>query len=259
MTDEIKKAAFDSGLIQINNEVFRQGGYITVAELVEKYKDTYDITYEDGTYEERKDYLLEYKKPNDSFGSYDRSGQLLGNILKLTPKTGSNKELRSIDAVICNFTSPEEKITIDKGIVIGYNFAYGPVTSSGSSARTVHSAWLPQGVGLTSTLNHEKNLREIPDGLKEANENYTLKSFTELLNQQGFSLSENLPGSFREGKAEEYDKKYKKVSNSNYIQAYSVGETNLFGVKPVYEYTIFFDSNTDKMSETRFALVGFIE
>lgn len=259
-TDEIKNAAFDSGLIQINNEVFQQGGYITVAELVEKYKDTYDITYEDGTYEERKDYLLEYKEPNDSFGSYDRSGQLLGNILELTPKTGNNKELRSIYAVIGNYTSPEEKITIDKGIVIGYNFAHGPVTSSGSSARTVHSAWLPQGIGLTSMLNHAKNhLREVPDDLKEANENYTLKSFTELLNQQGFSLSEKIPGSFSASKAEEYYKKYRVVSNSNYIKAYGVGETNLFGSKPVYEYTIFFDSNTDKMSETRFALVGFIE
>ena len=53
-TDEIINASLDSGLIQINNDVFQQGGYMTVAELAAQYSDKYEITYKDGTYEHRR-------------------------------------------------------------------------------------------------------------------------------------------------------------------------------------------------------------
>ena len=43
-TEEIKNAPLNSGYIQIGDTVFRSGGYMTVAEFVEKYKDKYDVS-----------------------------------------------------------------------------------------------------------------------------------------------------------------------------------------------------------------------
>ena len=110
MTDEIKNAALDSGFIQINNEVFQQGGYITVADFVEKYKDSYDITYESsglkkGTYEDCKEFLVEYLELNRYFDTTMVAGMAMKQpyALKLTPKNGDNKSLRSLYAVIGNF------------------------------------------------------------------------------------------------------------------------------------------------------------
>ena len=57
--EEIIEADFDSLLIQIDGHILRQGGYMTVKELVEECGDDFDFFYEDGPYEERRDYLLE--------------------------------------------------------------------------------------------------------------------------------------------------------------------------------------------------------
>jgi hypothetical protein len=45
-TKEIKKADFASGLVQIGDDVFRSGGYITVKEFVEKYGDKFELSYD---------------------------------------------------------------------------------------------------------------------------------------------------------------------------------------------------------------------
>ena len=43
-TEEIKNASFRSGYIQIGDTVFRTGGYITVADFVDKYGDKFDMS-----------------------------------------------------------------------------------------------------------------------------------------------------------------------------------------------------------------------
>lgn len=43
-TEEIKKASFRSGYIQIGDTVFRTGGYITVSDFVDKYGDKFDMS-----------------------------------------------------------------------------------------------------------------------------------------------------------------------------------------------------------------------
>ncbi len=47
-TEEILNADFTSGLIQIGNDVFQCGGYITLGDFVEKYKDNWDFFDSDG-------------------------------------------------------------------------------------------------------------------------------------------------------------------------------------------------------------------
>lgn len=48
-TDEIINADFSSGLVQIGNDLFKNGGYMTVAEICEQVKDKY--TYEEKFYD----------------------------------------------------------------------------------------------------------------------------------------------------------------------------------------------------------------
>lgn len=113
--DEIKNAELTSGKIQIFDEIFEPFGTMTVEEFVEKYKDKFDITYKDGAYEECKDYLLEYGK-DDEYS------------LILKPKTSNyfyykmSDLAKSLTVKIANLTSSDEKVTIDKGYVVGLNW-----------------------------------------------------------------------------------------------------------------------------------------
>lgn len=59
LTDEIKNADFESGLVQIYNDVFQQGGYITVADFIEKYGSSYILEGLSGEYEEIKNKMIE--------------------------------------------------------------------------------------------------------------------------------------------------------------------------------------------------------
>ena len=42
--DEIKNADFSSGLVQIGNDIFRNGGYVTVDQFLQEYGEKYDTT-----------------------------------------------------------------------------------------------------------------------------------------------------------------------------------------------------------------------
>ena len=53
--DEIINADFQSGLIQIGNDVFRNGGYYTVDQFIEEYGDRYDMSTIDTETEMNKD------------------------------------------------------------------------------------------------------------------------------------------------------------------------------------------------------------
>jgi len=43
-TEEILNADFSSGLVQIGNDIFRNGGYLTVNQFIEEYSDRYDLS-----------------------------------------------------------------------------------------------------------------------------------------------------------------------------------------------------------------------
>lgn len=62
MSDEIKNADFASGLVQIGNEIFKNGGYMTVDQVVAKYSDRYDTSEinPDGLIERNKTYPTVY-------------------------------------------------------------------------------------------------------------------------------------------------------------------------------------------------------
>ncbi|MDE6726538.1 MAG: hypothetical protein K2J80_01200 [Oscillospiraceae bacterium] len=263
ITDEIKNAALGSGLVQCNNDIFQRGGYMTVADFVEKYKDRYDIFYNyskdysrhEAPYDECKDYLLEYDKDEDIFKEYgltvnnpweNRDGTMTnyaGNdyYLTLKPKNGGN--FQPVTAYVVNATSPDEKITLDKAIVVEIESAY-------INHKYVTPQWFPMGL----------NGSYYKDKIESENKNYTVKNLGEALEAKGlkkcgeeiYEEYRTLPGM----KEENYNTYW--VTNS-YAGCYVLGEENLFGAKPLYYYSFKIDPNTDKLDYAELSLEYFVK
>lgn len=232
VTDEIKNADFNSGLIQINNDIFQMGGYLTVAEFVEKYKDSYDIVFANGKlpYEEAaKDQLLQ---------SYDFVGETKYNLL-LTPKNGdSSKQIR---AQIENRTTSggEDKIPLSEGIVTGFCLDKNNATTC--------PFWYPMGF-IDSKMNSANGNKE----LESANTGYNKETFFKLLEDKGFTLFEGNPylGNDLTGK-------YWKSAAA--YEFFVTGEVNSFGKKPEFHYQIAFNEDTDKLSSVRIINVKYVD
>lgn len=263
MTDEIKNAALGSGLVQINNDTFQRGGYITVADFVEKYKDSYDITYycpghyneyDNGpvAYDVGKDYLVEY---NDEFindhgrnevrwqrrrGSAGGDGIYEGcrYYLTLTPK--STNTANKINAYVVNASSPNEKITLDKAVVVQ--------TEPWEDKHYNAPEWYPMGF----------NCFDFKDKYESENKNYTVNNLGEALEAKGMKkCSEEMTGMTRDVLQEEDYNTYWVTKSS--ARCFVVGEENLFGAKPVYYYIFHIDGNTDKIDYVECYLAYFVK
>ena len=260
-TDEIKNAALNSGSVQLNNDIFQRGGYITVADFVEKYKDKYDFIYncpkdgwiqEAGSYDECKEYLVEYKdrfqEIYSSFGLRwsERSNGGIGVFagceyyLTLTPKSANTAN--KINAYVVNATSPDKKITLDQAIVAEVAPAEGEHYALNAPE------WIPMGLNDNDFKDYESE-----------NKNYSISNIGEALEAKGLKkCSEkvsdySLPSS-RE--AENYNTYW--VGKSS-VGCYALGEKNLFGAKPFYYYSFRIDENTDKVNYVSCTLQGFVK
>ena len=80
----------------------------------------------------------------------------------------------------------------------------------------------------------------------------------EYLEQKGFSSAERTPKYITNQKASDVDKKYRTTDSGN-IYVYCVGEANLFGKKPVYNYYFSINSDTDKVDGISLWLIGFVD
>lgn len=221
VSDEIKNADLGSGKIQINNDIFQLNAQMTVAEFVEKYKDNYDITYKGGTYEERKDYLLEYHNYGDGSTSY---------TLNMMPKL---KGASAITVNIDNVTSPDEKITLDKAVVIGFHY------------NTLYESIFPGGFIGKNLINKNRNAEDFVN----SNESYNIKTLPEYLKSKGFKELEGTlynPPPITSADEKIY------CTNSVVWFAKLCGEKGLNGKTPVYRYTFVFNSDTDKLSYVEF-------
>lgn len=278
--DEIVNAKLNSGLIQLNNDIFQQGGYINVADFVDKYKDKYDFTYwcpggsdgtqikKGGTYENCKDYLIEYN--DDIFDDplayinwdHHRWGERWENFLeglrkwkyylKLTPKNGDEENI--IKAYVVNATSPDEKITLDKAIVASLD-------SCGRNNSYTALEWFPGGF-------NDYHF----DNFESCNHNYTVKTIKNFLESQGFSsLGEERRSDLWSTKDYENIKRFWEFETSigslhednpkgNHFIAFEiVGKENLFGANPFYYGEFCYDSNTDKIKSCKIILEFFIK
>lgn len=243
MTDEIKNAALNSGLVQYNNDIFQRGGYITVADFVEKWKDKYDITYLDGSYEERKDYLLEYSEDifsyRNSLGATrwsDRNG-FSGNKYSLILKDKNNSSQPAIRAYVVNATSPDEKITLDKAIV-------AEIEPLKKEYRYAIPEWFPMGFADGDGYFNVKFE-------SENNKSYTVKTLCETLEANGIKEKEESDS--------EFNTYWIITIGGTAVKCYVLGEENLFGAKPLYYFYFGIDSNTDKVKYVSCVLQRFVK
>lgn len=229
MTDEIKNAAFNSGLVQINNDIFQQGGYITVADFVEKYKDRYDVVYQNANlpYEEAGEYLLQ---------SYDYVGDWKYHLL-LTPKAGVGDSSKRITVQIENrkTSGGEDKIPLAEGVVTKF------ILEESNDASNPY--WLPQGFSNSKYK-----------GLETANEGHKKDSFIKMLEDNGFTLFEGN----QYWTNEDLNNRYWKDTAGN-IMFRVTGEVNSFGKKPVYEYRAGINADTDKLSYVSLVSINYEE
>lgn len=241
-TQEILDADFSSLKVQINNDVFQQGGYMTVAELAEQYGDRYEFTYMDGTYEERKDYLIEYKFGADMGMSKKEWFEFYS--ITMTPLYGNDKH--EIYAYIANLTSPDEKVTLDKAYVMYFAEAYI------KDGKTYTPVWTPKGffADITETFNKKEDF-------PSENGNYKFSDFSAFLEAQGFTKSDNAGISERDMKDGNGDMKYTLSKNS--YDVYFVGKENDLGFKPLVKCYFGFDSNTDKIKNVYYSLINFVK
>lgn len=233
ISEEIKTAKFESGLIQLNNDIFQMGGYLTVADFVKKYKDKYDIVYMNANlpYEEAvKEYLLQ---------SYDYVGEWKYN-LSLTPKDGVGDSSDKLYVQIENRTTSggEDKIPLSEGIVTEF------CIDGQTSHETTCPCWYPQGFTPQSYKYKD---------LETANTDYKRDTFIKMLEGKGFTLFE---GNHFWTK-EDLNNRYWKSGNDYEFQV--TGEVNCFGKKPVYRYVVFFNSDTDKLSSVSFRLEKYVD
>lgn len=241
-TQEILDADFGSGLIQIGNDVFQQGGYITVAELVEQYSDRYDITYKDGTYEERKEYLLEYESKPCGNSTINLDHEYEAYQLYLTPK--NENETHIITAYVVNMTSPDEKLTLDKASVFAYDVK-GKLLNHGTGAYSEINTpvWSPKGFLVKG---QDKYGWRSDDAQQISEKEYEINAFTSFVEGQGFALVEGNSIMMNDDFAS-YNNKYIRT-NSNAIKIYIAGQANSAGTQPIFEYSFTFNADTDKLT-----------
>lgn len=239
-TDEIMNAGFSSGLIQINNEVFQQGGYITVEELYEQYSDKYDFAYGDGTYEENKDYLVEYK---DDFEK-DHMNKMI-----LTPKYGNTQN--RIVVYVSNMTNPDNKIPVSDAQV----FSCDAYTDDISCVDVDTPLWTPGG--FSSRTNEISAFWHQPDDQESFNEDLSVNDLIQLLESRGYENTTDADDNVIKYIMfyDDYESaagKFANLSDSNQIDLYVKGNPNLANKTPIYRVSFYIDPNTDKISYMKY-------
>lgn len=158
--------------------------------------------------------------------------------LTLTPKNGGNV----VKAYVANVTSPDEKITLDKAIVVEVEPQY-------KDYKFVTPEWIPAGF----------NGEGFKDNYESENSNYTAKTLPDLIESNGIEKNsefEQSKGRVPIDTTENANTYWK--SGDNY-GCYVLGEVNLFGAKPFYYYGFHIDPNTDKVNYVTCALEYFIK
>lgn len=260
MTDEIRNASLSSGLVQYNNDIFQSGGYMTVADFVEKYKDSYDFEYSKnriytpiGSYEECKDYLIEYER-----SAVNSNWQNNKNCLLLTPKgikTKNGRENR-VQAVVVNAASPDEKIPLNKAVVA----EVVPYLVNADIQET--PGWLPMGFS-----EHHKDIPGYNthfENYESENESYTQSDIVELMRSNGLKeYSEIIKGDWlpKRDNSKNHNIYWlaQGVGIKQKVGCYILGEENLFGARPLYLYNFYINENTDIVESVSVSIVRFVK
>ena len=106
-TYEIKNASFESGLIQIGNDIFHQNGYYTVNQFVEKYRDKYDFEKATIHYEAFDPNEIYEHDNNCLFRMIPKNDSKLYIYVKIEP-LDKNETTSVGDCIVMQISSPEK-------------------------------------------------------------------------------------------------------------------------------------------------------
>ena len=246
VSDEIKNADLSSGLVQLNGDIMQVGGYEKTSDFCAKYADEYDIMYSDGTYEEKKDEMLNYFVGKD--------GLLTGewwDIYSLTLIPKNEPKGDQITVYVTNLTAPDGQVSLADSYVV-----WAEETPMSNDIYT--PAWIPTGMParLSSDVLSTKKLDEIYDNIDD----YSAQSVQDMLASQGISKGENsISGNYLSYVYSQGDMSMSGtycVNSDTDPVAYVAGEKNAAGLTPLYRYHFAFDTNSKKLYESRMYLAG---
>lgn len=249
VSDEIKNAGLSSGLVQLNGDIMQVGGYEKTSDFCAKYADEYDIMYSDGTYEEKKDEMLNYFVGKD--------GLLTGewwDIYSLTLIPKNEPKGDQITVYVTNLTAPDGQVSLADSYVV-----WAEETPMSNDIYT--PAWIPTGMParLSSDVLSTKKLDEIYDNIDD----YSAQSVQDMLASQGISKGENsISGNYLSYVYSQGDMSMSGTycvnsdTDPDVFVAYVAGEKNAAGLTPLYRYHFAFDTNSKKLYESRMYLAG---
>lgn len=249
VSDEIKNADLSSGLVQLNGDIMQVGGYEKTSDFCAKYADEYDIMYSDGTYEEKKDEMLNYFVGKD--------GLLTGEwwdiySLTLIPKVEPQGD--EITVYVANLTNPDGQVSLADSYVV-----WAEETPMSNDIYT--PAWIPTGMPtrLCYDVTSTKKLDEIYDNIDD----YSAQSVQDMLASQGISKGEiSISGNYLSYVYSQGDMSMDGTycvnsdTDPDVFVAYVAGEKNAAGLTPLYRYHFAFDTNSKKLYESRMYLAG---
>lgn len=249
VSDEIKNAGLSSGLVQLNGDIMQVGGYEKTSDFCAKYADEYDIMYSDGTYEEKKDEMLNYFVGKD--------GLLTGewwDIYSLTLIQKNEPKGDQITVYVTNLTAPDGQVSLADSYVVW-------AEEKPMSKDIYTPAWIPTGMParLSSDVLSTKKLDEIYDNIDD----YSAQSVQDMLASQGISKGENsISGNYLSYVYSQGDMSMDRTycvnsdTDPDVFVAYVAGEKNAAGLTPLYRYHFAFDTNSKKLYESRMYLAG---
>ena len=249
VSDEIKSADLSSGLVQLNDSIMQVGGYEKTSDFCTKYADEYDIMYSDGTYEEKKDEMLNYFVGKD--------GLLTGDwweiySLTLIPKAEPKGD--QITVYVTNLTAPDGQVSLADSYVVW-------AEEKPMSNDIYTPAWIPTGMParLSSDVLSTKDLEEIYDDTDE----YSAQSVQDMLASQGIVKGENnISGNYLYYVYSSGDMSMNGTycvnsdTDPDVFVAYVAGEKNPAGLTPLYRYHFTFDQNSHKLYESKMCFAG---
>ncbi|WP_417122178.1 RNA polymerase sigma factor [Ruminococcus bicirculans (ex Wegman et al. 2014)] len=250
VSDEIKNADLSSGLVQLNGDIMRVGGYIKTSDFYAKYADEYSFVYCDGGhYEDKKGEMLNYRVGADNyFGGEWWDSYYMTLIPKVEPQGDS------ITVYVANLTNPDGQVSLADSYVV-----WAEETPMSKDIYT--PAWIPTGMPtrLCYDVTSTKKLDEIYDNI----DNYSARSVQDMLASQGISKGENsISGNYLSYVYSQGDMSMDGTycvnsdTDPDVFVAYVAGEKNAAGLTPLYRYHFAFDTNSKKLYESRMYLAG---
>lgn len=250
VSDEIKNADLSSGLVQLNGDIMRVGGYIKTSDFYAKYADEYSFVYCDGGhYEDKKGEMLNYRVGAENyFGGEWWDSYYMTLIPKVEPQGDS------ITVYVANLTNPDGQVSLADSYVV-----WAEETPMSKDIYT--PAWIPTGMPtrLCYDVTSTKKLDEIYDNI----DNYSARSVQDMLASQGISKGENsISGNYLSYVYSQGDMSMDGTycvnsdTDPDVFVAYVAGEKNAAGLTPLYRYHFAFDTNSKKLYESRMYLAG---